>query len=69
MSVRTFSRVAFIFLVGCWVLRAASQSDKDPLYKVPAEKRERLGERLRDYVKENKNRDWKRLYDLVSDTG
>ena len=67
MSVRTFSRVVFIFLIGCWVVCAASQ--KDPLYKVPAEKRARLGDRLRDYVKENKNRDWERLYDLVSDTG
>ncbi|MGH9747705.1 MAG: hypothetical protein ACRD59_16545 [Candidatus Acidiferrales bacterium] len=68
MGTRTICRLLFIFLFGCLIL-AASQIEKDPLYKVATEKRDRLRERLRDYVAENRNRDWAHLYDLVSATG
>jgi hypothetical protein len=62
-------RVVLVLLVciACVVPFVATQ--KDPFWRVPAERRAELAKRLEAYVQENRTRNWDKLYDLVSDTG
>jgi hypothetical protein len=53
--------------VGCAVTVAAT--GKEWLSVVPSEQRDALAVRLDAYVKANRARDWRKLYDLVSDAG
>lgn len=48
---------------------AYAQNEKQPFSKLPREEQQSLTHRLSEYVKAYRNRNWKALYDLVSDTG
>src|SRR5882724_6878937 len=43
--------------------------DNDPFGKIPAEQQQPLKNRLDYYLKLQRDQDWTKLYDLVSDTG
>jgi hypothetical protein len=48
---------------------AAFAADNKWASAVPAEQRDALAGRLNDYLKANSSRNWKKLYDLVSNAG
>lgn len=56
----------FVYL---WLVVTFSAQQKDPFSRFPPEQREELAKRLESYVQVNRNRDWHKLYDLISDTG
>jgi hypothetical protein len=47
----------------------AGVSGADPLSKIPQQQRASLTKRISQYVTENRNRNWNKLYDLISSTG
>ncbi len=61
-------RLLALALIACAAALAASKPT-DPFASVPADKREGLKARLSEYVKQYRDRDWGKLYELVSDTG
>lgn len=57
--------VLFVFLI---FISAFYGKSKDPFSNIPTERREQLPERLNEYVKAYRSRNWPKLYDLVSST-
>ncbi|HTR24469.1 MAG TPA: hypothetical protein VMI10_10830 [Terriglobales bacterium] len=63
-------RVLMLALITCAAAMAAKASKPtDPYANVPADKREGLRTRLSEYVNQYRDRNWGKLYELVSDTG
>jgi hypothetical protein len=46
-----------------------AQNEKEPFSKLPPQEQQSLTRRLSEYVNAHRTRNWKTLYDLVSDTG
>ncbi len=67
MRIKMRTLLAFALLLASGAVLA--NSSNEPFGTVPPERRESLKNRLALYVKDNRARDWRKLYDLVSDKG
>ena len=56
-------------IAGAAALAATASKPGEPYANVPADKREGLKTRLSQYVNQYRNRNWGKLYELISDTG
>lgn len=59
----------FTLVLTCGLSAFAGIQSDEALSKIPQEQRPALTKRISQYLTENRNRNWKELYDLISTTG